>query len=295
MQNTPALPPAGATEEPAAAPATPIAPAPSPRRCLARVSDQFSEVLVEAALDSGRDPRPGRATRADGWTPDRIRTFLHALAECGVVADAARAAGMSLQSAYNLRKSPKGRAFSIAWSAAEQLARRRIASDLMSRAIHGCVEVIVRDGQVWGERHRYDNRLTMAVLANLDRKSGSQDEDQVARVVGNEFDDFVDIVAGGGEGAAGFIESRKQLPWRSRDTEAGILRHVAGEPPERDGTDEAEAPESDDALAIAPPPPSGPAAPLAAAVRTVHEAARQLARTASAPDEGRPPPGWVAP
>ena len=135
MQHTSSLPRAAATDEPAAAPAPLIAPAapapPSPRRCLARVSDQLSDNLVDAALDCGRDPRPGREFRADGWTPDRIRLFLHALAECGVVADAARTAGMSLQSAYNLRKSPKGRAFSIAWSAAEQLARRRLSSELM--------------------------------------------------------------------------------------------------------------------------------------------------------------------
>ena len=285
MQDTPALPPAAATEDPAAAPT------PSPRRPLARVSERLSDDLVEAALDSGRDPRPGRETRADGWTPDRIRIFLHVLAECGVVADAARAAGMSLQSAYNLRKSPKGRAFSIAWSSAEQLARRRISSELISRAIHGCVEVIVRDGEVWGERHRYDNRLTLAVLANLDRKSGSHDEDEVARLVGNEFDGFVDIVAGGGDGAADFIESRQRLPGRITKSEAGILRHVAGET----SAPEADADDSDsfvdrvgDALyanlrGVAP-----------AEAKALRQAVADPSDAAPA-HEGRPPPGWVAP
>ena len=39
----------------------------------ARPSNRLVDHLVEEALDAGRDTRPGRAERTDGWTPDRIR------------------------------------------------------------------------------------------------------------------------------------------------------------------------------------------------------------------------------
>src|SRR5687768_14196019 len=196
MEHTANTPPTAATDEPAVPPAFLASGRPA-----ARVSSRLTESLIEPALDAGHDVHPGRATRIDGWTPDRIRIFLAALAECGVVEDAARAAGMSKQSAYNLRNRTAGRAFHVAWTAAEHLSRRRVAGELMSRALHGCVEIIVRDGQVWGERHRFDNRLTLAVLARLDANAlARDDENQVARLVAEEFDQFVDLVCTGGQG-----------------------------------------------------------------------------------------------
>lgn len=167
--------------------------------------------LSEELLESGRDRRPGRAQRRDGWTPECIRIFLHTLAACGVVADAARAAGMSPRSAYYLRSRAAGGPFDVAWTAALQIARRRIADAVVSRALHGCVEVVVRDGEVWGERHRFDNRLTMQVLTRLDRISeANDDEARTARFVVHGFEEFVEIVSRGGTGAADFIAARER-------------------------------------------------------------------------------------
>src|SRR5688572_18682048 len=45
----------------------------------------------------------GRRRRCDGLTPERQVVFLDALARCGVAADAARAAGVSRDTVYNLR------------------------------------------------------------------------------------------------------------------------------------------------------------------------------------------------
>jgi molybdenum-dependent DNA-binding transcriptional regulator ModE len=42
--------------------------------------------------------------RHDGWTPERQRLFLVALAAMGTVDSAAQAVGMSRISAYNLKK-----------------------------------------------------------------------------------------------------------------------------------------------------------------------------------------------
>jgi hypothetical protein len=205
MEQIQNIPPGAATDEPAF---PSLAPAAADRPA-ARVSNRLAESLVEPALDCGRDVRADRATRGDGWTPERIRSFLNALAECGVVEDAARAAGISKQSAYNLRNRTAGRAFHVAWTAAEHLARRRLSEVVMSRALNGCVEVIMRDGKVWGERHRFDNRLTMAVLTRLDQKVVARDEEnKVARLVSEEWDQYLDVVCAGGEGAADFIADR---------------------------------------------------------------------------------------
>jgi hypothetical protein len=181
----------------------------------AQHSGQLTESLIEDALDAGRDPRPGWGQREDGWTPERICTFLRALTQSGVVAEAARAAGMSRQSAYALRARASGRAFQLAWRAAFLIARQRLADELMARAIHGQTEKIVRDGKVWGERHRHDNRLGLAMLARFDRQSRSDDEESaVVRFVAEEFEQFLEIASADGKGAVEFVESRKALGYQ---------------------------------------------------------------------------------
>lgn len=170
----------------------------------ARPSNLLAESLVEGAAVCA-------STRADGWTPPRIHAFLHALAACGVVSDAARSVGMSTQSAYAFRNSARGRGFELAWQAALLLARRRLADELMSRAMNGCVDVIVRKGKVWGERHRYDNRLTMAVLARLDKENYSTHN--ASRRMAEEFDAFVLAVSNGNDSAVQFIRDREELSY----------------------------------------------------------------------------------
>jgi hypothetical protein len=214
-----------AKPEPAAPPAAAGA-RPSTALC---VSDRLTAAVEQpTGKRPARAQRPGRAQRHDGWTPARIRTFLATLAECGVVADAARAAGMSVQSAYALRNRGSGRAFHLAWNAALLLARRRLADEVMSRALNGCVELIVRDGMVWGERHRYDNRLTMAVLARLDHQALSHAQPyEAVRLVADEYDEFVRLVCAGGEGADNFLAIRAKAEDRScRSREARLLRRL---------------------------------------------------------------------
>ena len=174
------------------------------RLCRSRASD---ELLVPA---TDRTARREPTQRHDGWTPDRILTFLITLADCGVVSDAARAAGMSVRSAYNFRNRAEGGPFAVAWNAAQLRARRRLEDAVHSRALHGCVELIVKDGEVVGERHRFDNRLTMAALVRLDRKAEAGDDaSRAARYVEQEFEQFARLVAEGGAGAAEFIAARE--------------------------------------------------------------------------------------
>lgn len=59
-------------------------------------------------------PVPARARR-DGWTPERQRVFIAALARTGCVGRAAAAAGMSRESAYRLRRREGAARFAAAW------------------------------------------------------------------------------------------------------------------------------------------------------------------------------------
>jgi hypothetical protein len=167
------------------------------------ISDRL-ERYVPVATDA-----LGRRRRCDGFTPDRQVVFLDALARCGVAGDAARAAGISRDTAYNLRNSAPGRAFSLGWDAAVLMSRGRVSDELESRALNGVVEKIYRNGELWGERHRHDNRLAMAVLTRLDRQAeGLGEGAATARIVAQEWDQFLDIVEDGGDGAGDFLASR---------------------------------------------------------------------------------------
>jgi hypothetical protein len=167
------------------------------------ISDRLGR-YVPVATDS-----LGRRRRCDGFTPERQCIFLDALSRCGVAADAARAAGISRDTAYELRNSAGGRAFALGWDAAVLISRGRVADELESRALNGVVDRIYRNGELWGERHRHDNRLAMAVLTRLDRQcDGLGEGAATARIVAQEWDQFLDIVEDGGDGAGDFLASR---------------------------------------------------------------------------------------
>ncbi|MEA3064330.1 MAG: hypothetical protein QOJ27_769 [Sphingomonadales bacterium] len=185
------------------------------------ISDQLGG-YVPVATDA-----LGRRRRCDGFAPDRQVVFLEAFARCGVVADAARAAGISRDTAYSLRNSAEGAAFALGWDAAFLKSRARMADDLQSRALNGVVDKIYRNGELWGERHRHDNRLAMAVLTRLDRQAeGLGEGAATARIVAREWDQFLDIVEDGGDGAGEFLASRAA---KERELAKGAQTTATGE------------------------------------------------------------------
>ena len=107
--------------------------------------------------------------RKDGWDPGRMAAFIGTLAETGVVTSACRAAGMSAQSAYGLRR--RDRLFASAWEAALSMARERLADELLARSLKGSAEQLLRDGAIVAERHVFDNKLAFAILRRLDRRA----------------------------------------------------------------------------------------------------------------------------
>ena len=85
--------------------------------------------------------------RHDGWTRQRRRSFLEALAEGQRVERACAQVGMSKTSAYKLRhRDPR---FAFAWSAALQYARPDRVLSLLNPAVDGQVRIVTRkDGSV---------------------------------------------------------------------------------------------------------------------------------------------------
>ena len=132
--------------------------------------------------------------RSDGWTSVARRIFLLDLAERGSITAACRKAKMSAQGGYALRN--RDPLFDAAWEGALMLARQRLADDLLDRSISGCIDQIHKDGGVVGERHHYDNRLSMAVLARLDRRQDRAEllDQPHLRAVAN-WEAFVDAVS----------------------------------------------------------------------------------------------------
>ena len=112
------------------------------------------------------EPQPSRKT--GGWSADRQREFIQALAEGGTIHVAAHTSGLSARSAYGLRvRSP---AFAAAWDTAQQLAVGRLSALAFDRAIHGRIEQVYRDGDLVAERRVPNDRLLMWLLARLDPK-----------------------------------------------------------------------------------------------------------------------------
>jgi len=60
--------------------------------------------------------------------------------------------------------------FAAGWDAACEIARTQLADALFEKAIDGVTETIVKDGEVVAERHRFDSRLSIAVLHRLDKR-----------------------------------------------------------------------------------------------------------------------------
>ncbi|UYY59949.1 hypothetical protein [Sphingomonas sp. S2-65] len=138
-----------------------------------------------------------RAQRHDGWTPDRQRYFLEAIAEGQTVESAARLVGMSAASAYAFRRRAPATTFAMGWSGANLLARERLAAMLFSRAMEGQVETLTRPDGSTIARHKFDNRLAATMLARLDRQADDPvcgPALEAARLIAQEFDAFLDMV-----------------------------------------------------------------------------------------------------
>jgi len=111
------------------------------------------------------DPVP-RRYRQDGWTAERQRAFISALADTGSVKHAAARVGMSSEGAYYLRRQPGAEGFATAWLAALDHGIRQLEDIALERAIHGVERPVYSYGKVIGSRRVYNDRLLMFMLRN---------------------------------------------------------------------------------------------------------------------------------
>jgi hypothetical protein len=176
------------------------------------ISDTLGDLSAQAIQDAVEDAFPpgGRKPRHDGFTPEKMGEFLRDLAATGVVEHAAATVGVSAQAAYALRNRRGGRAFARMWDAILiNRSRDRLASELSSRAIAGCVSIRKKDGIIVSEYHHYDNRLAMSMLTRLDRLAEKEANSEAhLRALSEDMEEFIDCLAIG-EDADAFVERRR--------------------------------------------------------------------------------------
>jgi hypothetical protein len=136
--------------------------------------------LAAAAAEDGAPPPDGydpaeyrwvpvrRRPRHDGWTEEKQRRFIEVLADTGLVGAAAKAVGMSRETAYRLKRSVHGAAFARAWDAARHHAGGLVEDITFERAFEG-VEHNVYDenGEVVCTKRVVNDRLLMFLLRHL--------------------------------------------------------------------------------------------------------------------------------
>lgn len=129
---------------------------------------------LTAALSSFA-PAQLQRQRSTGWTPDRQRKFIEALAASACVTEAAASVGLSATSAYNLRRRPDAQAFRIAWDAAIDFGMRRLVDAALARAVHGVAVPVFWKGEQVGERREYPEHLAMFLMRAHDpQRFGAQ-------------------------------------------------------------------------------------------------------------------------
>ena len=109
-------------------------------------------------------PVPLTRHRHDGWTPERQRGFIAALARTGVVAQAARSVGMSSASAYNLRRRPHAESFALAWDMVEDEVRNCALAFVVDQAMYGSTRPRFYRGKFVGTIHSFETRIALAAV-----------------------------------------------------------------------------------------------------------------------------------
>ncbi len=152
------------------------APASAPAPAAPDVADEADQPVGKYHADTPETYNPAeyrwvpvrRRARYDGWTEEKQRRFIEVLADTGIVTAAAKAVGMSRESAARLRRSPQGAAFARAWDAARIHAGSVLEDIAFERAIEGVArEVHDEYGNVVCTKRVYNDRLLTFLLGSL--------------------------------------------------------------------------------------------------------------------------------
>lgn len=110
------------------------------------------------------DPVPRQRNRHDGWTPERQKAFIEALADTGSVRRAANMVNMSQANAYALRRAAGAEGFRRAWDAALDFGLARLKDEAFTRAIEGELIPVFDRGKLMGFRRKRNDALLMFCL-----------------------------------------------------------------------------------------------------------------------------------
>jgi hypothetical protein len=105
-----------------------------------------------------------RRYRHDGWTPERQKAFIGALADTGCVTRAAAMVNMSQANCYTLRRAPGAESFRRAWDAALDFGLKRLKDIAFERAIEGYLVPVFVGGKLLGFRRKYNDALLIFCL-----------------------------------------------------------------------------------------------------------------------------------
>lgn len=105
-----------------------------------------------------------RKYRHDGWTPERQKAFIEALADTGSVSRAAGMCNMAQANCYTLRRAPGAEEFRRAWDAALDYGVQRLKDIAFERAIEGELLPVFVAGKLLGFRRKRNDALLMFCL-----------------------------------------------------------------------------------------------------------------------------------
>lgn len=171
--------------------------APAPPRPTRAVGRQATSAVAFADADiAPDDPVLGFAPyehphpRSNSITPDLQREFIAALAATGVVKQAARLVGKSLEALYNLRARPGAEGFAAAWDAARARFGERLHDFASARVMEGDERPIVSQGRILGWHTVYDYptirfmlRHNLPAIYSAELRPGHPVYEQIARQV----------------------------------------------------------------------------------------------------------------
>jgi hypothetical protein len=139
-------------------------------------------------------PVPRQYNRHDGWTPERQRAFIGALADTGCVSRAARMVNMAQANCYTLRRSPGAEEFRRAWDAALDFGLARLKDIAFESATEGELIPVIAGGKLLGYRRKRNDALLMFILRHYGQDANGR------RTTVNYFSSRAS--AGAGAGAA---------------------------------------------------------------------------------------------
>ena len=105
-----------------------------------------------------------RRFRHDGWTPERQKAFIEALADTGCVSRAAAMVNMAQANCYTLRRARGAEGFRRAWDAALDFGLARLKDIAFERAIEGEQVPVFAAGKLMGYRRKTNDALLMFCL-----------------------------------------------------------------------------------------------------------------------------------